>query len=353
MKLDRNLINYLKAYFVPRSGIATIQNDLTPESGYTVSLGSPARPFDSLYVRSIVSTIHADSVNGKTANDITQFIVGEEVDILDETPRIGFIAFGETTKRIYFGTETEWIELASLYNDTLNIGADTNLYRSAANLLKTDDALLVMGNITTADYLSTNVCLYIKEVASGTTPGSGYAGLFISNDGGLPYVRNDEGISIPLFERSINFDVTAGRLSGATRSVDGTVPCIILRNGYTDYVNWNFVLPPGWAGKDVNAVVYLSPSSTNTGATRFYTDMKYIRNGSDIPGSPQTSYTTDVTMPGVISRVMKIVMPMTLASFQEGDAVSWGVVRLGTATEDTFTGNNNILAVELQLDVTM
>jgi hypothetical protein len=66
MKLDAGLIEYLKRFFVARKGDTTIGGSLLPDETDVYSLGSSARRYQTLYVRTLI----ADSVSsGSGATD--------------------------------------------------------------------------------------------------------------------------------------------------------------------------------------------------------------------------------------------------------------------------------------------
>lgn len=163
-------------------------------------------------------------------------------------------------------------------NGQLNIGADTNLYRSSADTLKTDDALVVTGNLTgsgsTNNLQGTNASTYLTSIYNQST-NSAAKGLSIrvdQNSATNVALNVQSGASTNILQATADGSVTVGSSSTGTLK--------LLNNAGTNTSGIQF-------GSSSDTNLYRSTGSTlktdgklEVGNTSATSSQLYVRGGS-------------------------------------------------------------------------
>jgi len=99
MKIDRQVIDYLKTYFLPRPGTTHMAGTLLPGGSDTYNMGAPSNRWDTIYARQVV----ADNISG-----------GATTDTVD-----GFHAYGAPQPSALLALDASSKYPASVYPDAL------------------------------------------------------------------------------------------------------------------------------------------------------------------------------------------------------------------------------------------
>jgi len=159
---------------------------------------------------------------------------------------------------------------------------DTNLYRGAANQLKTDDALVVVGNISAANLNGPMCSLY--QSAAQSVPNNTWTSITFTSE---------------------NLDTHSGHSTSSNTS--------------------RFTCPSGWAGYYlVSGIVFLASGSVGVKLAAF------AKNGTRLPGTPRlTTSATDGVGISIPARVVQLAV---------GDSLELQTLHTQGASVNTFAG---------------
>lgn len=189
------------------------------------------------------------------------------------------------------------------------------------------------------------------EAAAPSTPAAGFLRWFASSAQSWGYFINDAGAEIPAGTAVLNLPVITGHRPGS--AVVATVAtnsyALGLPDAATPSAVWSVTLPPGWAGRTLTVNIHWAPSTTAAGNVTFFTEVYRIRDGVTMSASATASDNVSSAATGVINNVQFAATSISLADFAEGDALTFRFGRSGNDVNDTFTGQANVLAIELSV----
>jgi hypothetical protein len=189
------------------------------------------------------------------------------------------------------------------------------------------------------------------EAAAPATPASGFLRWFASAAQGWGYFINDAGAEVPAGLAVLNLPVITGHRPGTAviATVATNTYALGLPNAATPTAVWSLKLPPGWAGRTLAVNFHWAPSTTNGGNCVFFAEAYLIQDAATVSAAATVSGTVVSAGTGTVDRAAIAAITLSLASFAEGDALSFRFGRLGNDAGDTFTGQANVLALELSV----
>lgn len=140
MRLDHQVLDYLRGYFVARDRSSTLDGSLLPQEDATYNLGSSYKRFDEIWANRYMGNVNAFTLEGKHADDIARFFDTDATDIANETAAIGAVGVDESTGAVYIGGLIDWLKFDSL----------TPTYKTLTISPTTDETALII-NLTTHD----------------------------------------------------------------------------------------------------------------------------------------------------------------------------------------------------------
>ena len=189
----------------------------------------------------------------------------------------------------------------------------------------------------------------LLEASAPSTPSSGYSRLW-TNSKGLPFVKTDGGVNVPVGEwHSIN--LAGAWANGAVFQQVGTASIWgwkFANSASYPKCHWTWNLPPGWglqSGTKWRAKAVLS--NTSTGANHLYLICNYLRVGTFVPSSNTIAINSNAVGPGVAWQVFNINWTLDFNVWLENDAMS---MRLQRNDGDPSTGDLYILSLETWID---
>ncbi len=188
------------------------------------------------------------------------------------------------------------------------------------------------------------------ESAAPSAPASGFLRWFADSTQSWGYFINDAGAAVPAGLAALSLMPGAAVLDAATLVVVQTVHQAI---SYADAANqnayWSFRLPAGWAGRTLAVRLFWAPSSTNGGDCRWACQAWVQQSGTTLSSVATVGDQSVSTANGTTDRAQVHTATFALAGFNEGDAMSFRVLRTGANAADTFTGAARLLSVELSV----
>lgn len=144
--------------------------------------------------------------------------------------------------------------------------------------------------------------------------------------------------------------IGAAVLSGATVvTVQTNHRALNFADAAVQFVFWSFKLPPGWGGQAVTVDYLWAPSSTNTGNALLTTGFYRQAAGVTLSAVAAAGGGGVQAANGVADRPQLNSSVLSLATFSDGEALSFRILRNGTDGTDTFTGAVQLLAVSLSI----
>lgn len=253
----------------------------------------------------------------------------------------------------------------------LLIGADVNLYRSAADILKTDDQLQVVGDIRTTGgirvgsfgsigdakiyaeaQIRTDDRYLAKELSAAPSATSGYGQFYALNDS-LPYYMRDDGIAIPLITKHLPLDVLTAKVhTGSPTMTDYTGTGRwgwALPPGSTNGFKFTHALPIGWAGRIIWIDIWWCPETADSSTVSFTYTLSSLSDG-EVPTDYQDGATGgNKNTPGTALEIVKSTYGITDTFLTEGEAFEVGIWR---GHDDAFDDDVYLCAAQLRIEVT-
>lgn len=279
------------------------------------------------------------------------------------------------------------------------IGTDGQIYRSAANTLKTDNHLIAkslttsghipqdgnamiygglysgygsgawavgmgcvsaqysgrFGYVVAGDHQQAGVAntVMIKEASTPTNPTTGYGYLFARTDG-FPAWKNDGGWVFPIIDYKIDIPIRGAVLSYATDSAfSGTATPIIAfpdtGTGIADF--GGFAIPKGWIQATTKKLnIWWSQLTSGTGNVYWHAVLTVMRHGYQIIYASLASGSVFAPANGTALYMVKSTITLSSwAAAAEGDAFSLRLVRYGADGNDTLSSTAGVAAIQLTI----
>jgi len=195
--------------------------------------------------------------------------------------------------------------------------------------------------------------ILLAEQSSIGTPASGYLALYADSDEDWPYAVNSNGTRLPLSKTRLCISPEMFALSGnASLTYTWNVSVVNLPNNDTDTsrCDFNFRLPPGWAGRDLGIRILWCAAGTSTGTVTFNVEARRLYQGAQTNSLTIVTDTLSATGPGVGGQVVLTTGSLSLSSWGEGNWVAFRIYRNSAGGNDTLTNAVYLLAVELRID---
>jgi hypothetical protein len=190
------------------------------------------------------------------------------------------------------------------------------------------------------------------EIAAPSTPASGYLRWYANSTQSWAYFKNDAGAAVPAGQAVLHLGLGEAELVGAPTRVAVVTNhrAISYADAADTYAAWTFILPRGWAGRNMVAKILWAPSTTNTGNCLWQFLGYRIATGITLLATTAVAVNEVQAGNSVADRAQLLTTGnMSLSAFAEGEGMTFQLQRGGTNGLDTFTGAARLLAIELSV----